>query len=135
MPYHGEWLIPQRVISVKMWGVVTMGDLDRHNELCLTLIDEVQRETPGRKLHMLLDVIEVDTLPPLYLMPAKALPVLRFRKLFGLMCVLSQNDTLKNIMNLTAHVMHFQVRVFSEKQAALQTIETLLIKDSYPLTK
>lgn len=134
MPYHGEWLIPLRVMEARLWGVVTLDDLDHHTEVCVRLLTEAQTHAPGRTQYLLLDAGEAEYLPPMYLGVMRALPVLRFKNR-GPMLFVTHNPTFKSIMNLTAHVMHFQMRTFTERQEALQHLDALLVHDDIKTVK
>lgn len=128
MSYEGGWYIPCRVAEVRFWGPVTNEDLDIHTELCVKLLTEAQTHAPERRIHLLLDATEVTSLPPLYLMLPRALPVLRFKNR-DMMFVITQKSTFRSIMEITAHVLNFSVSTFDSRPEAIQALEALMLKD------
>lgn len=128
MPHHGEWLIPLRVVQVRMWGVVTETELEGYSELGVQFLSEARAHDPKRLVYLLLDVTEVESFPLPYLMIPRALPVLRFRNR-GPVFFVTRNQSLKNILHLTAHIMRFSHRTFSTREEAIQAIKTTLGRD------
>lgn len=134
MSYEGGWLIPLRVVSVRVWGHITVGDLDQHTELCIRLSQEAELKAPGVKLNMIFDASEALSLPPLYLMVSRALPALRYKNR-NMMFFITQNHHYKSIINLTAHVMQFKIRIVADYQEALAGVEALLVEDTLPFVR
>jgi hypothetical protein len=128
MPYHADWYIPLRVAEARFWGKVDSGDLDRHSEACVRLLTEAQVHAPGRLIHLILDVSEVEVMPPTYLMMSRALPTLRFKNR-DTMFVIAPKSASRSILEITAHVMNFKIRTFSTRDEALRAVEAVLLKD------
>src|SRR5690606_2310646 len=100
MPYDGGWYIPCRVAEARFWGNIVSDDLDAHNALCIKVLTEAQEKAPGRLIHMLLDLSEVKTMPPLYLMISRAMPVIRFRNR-DTMFLVTRNNVFRSILEAT----------------------------------
>lgn len=134
MPYHGEWLVPLRVIGARAWGVMTMDDVDKHTALCVRLLTEAQAHASDNLVYYLFNVLEVESMPPIYLTVSRSLPLLQFKNR-GPMFYVTRSQTFRSLMNLTAHVMDFQLRVFNDQASALQAIEVTMLKDDMRLAK
>ncbi|MBI5929746.1 MAG: hypothetical protein HY862_10580 [Chloroflexi bacterium] len=134
MPYQGEWYIPCRVINARLWGKAAVEDFDKHTALCVELLSQAQIQAPSASVHMLLDVEEAESLPPLYLMFARAMPVLRFKNR-GVMFVITRNRTIKSIIELTAHVMNFSILMFNSRSEAMSALEATLLKEDLQTNK
>lgn len=134
MPYQGEWHIPCRVIYARLWGKAAIDDFDEHTALCVDLLSQAQVESPTTRVHMILDVEEAESLPPLYLMFGRAMPVLRFKNR-GVMFVVTRNRTIKSIIELTAHVMNFSIMMFNSRADALSALEATLLKEDLQANK
>lgn len=133
MPHHGEWLIPLRVVYVRMWGVVTASELNEYSNLGVKFLREAQAHHPQRLVYLLLDNSEVESLPLTYLMISQALPVLRFQNR-GPVFVVTANQMFKTMVRLTALVMHFPLHIFSDKGEALRAIEATMLKDDLKIS-
>jgi hypothetical protein len=128
MPYHGEWYIPHRVVNARFWGKAGVDDFDQHTAVCVELLSQAQGQVPGATVHMILDVEEAESLPPLYLMFGRAVPVLRFKNR-GIMFVVTRNRTIKSIIELTAHVMNFSIMMFNSRAEMFSALEATLLKE------
>lgn len=133
MSYHGEWLIPLRVIHVKVSGVVTPAELDIHTETIAKLLSEAQAHDPKRMIHLLMDAGEVESFPMFYLMVPTAMPVLRFQNR-GTMFFVTSSQKLKSIINLSAHIMRFSHRTFSTREEALEALEVAIARDDLKIS-
>ncbi|MBZ0305681.1 MAG: hypothetical protein K8I82_06400 [Anaerolineae bacterium] len=133
MPYQAEWLIPLRVIYAKTWGIVTVEDLDEHTETCLRFLTEAQTYAAGKKAYLLLDMLETEHLPPMYLMIRRAMPVLQLKNR-GPMFLITKQSAITSMLNLTAYIMHFQMRTFGDKVSATQAVEALMLQDDLKST-
>ena len=128
MPYHADWYIPLRVAEAHFWGKVDAHDMDEHTERCVELLTEAQIHVPDRLIHLIIDASEVEVMPPTYLMIARAMPVLRFKNR-DMMFLITPKSTTRSILELTAHVMNFRMRVFSTRDEAIEALEAYMLKD------
>jgi hypothetical protein len=131
MPYHGDWYIVHKVIEARFWGQVTVEETDIHNDVCVQLLTEAQALDPDNTIYLLFDAGEVDSFPPLYLRFAQGLRVLRFQNR-GTMFLVVRNSAIRSIFEVTAHISrhHLPLRVFQERQEAIDAIETVLEKNA-----
>jgi hypothetical protein len=128
MPFSGDWYIPYSVIEVRFWGKVDVHDLDQFFELCVKLLTEAQIHAPDRRLHLVVDGMDIETMPPTYLMIARTMPMLRFKNR-DRMFLITQKSTTRSILELTAHVMNFPMSIFNTRDEALQAVEALIVKN------
>ena len=131
MPYHGDWHIVHKVIEARFWGRVTVEETDVHNDVCVRLLTEAQARDPNNTIYLLFDAGAAETFPPMYLRFAQGLRVLRFQNR-GTMFLVVRNSAIRSVFEGTAHISrhHLPLRVFQERQAALDAIEACIAKDS-----
>ena len=128
MPFFGGWYIPYTAIEVRIWGKVDVHDLDQFFELSMNLLAEAQIQVPGKRLHLIADGLQIETMPPTYLMISRTMPMLRFKNRDS-MFLITQKSTTRSILELTAHVMNFPIHVFNTRDEALRAVEALILKN------
>jgi hypothetical protein len=128
MPFHGEWYIPYRVLELRLWGNITTEEIREITRLFVKSLTEVEAHNPRNKSYLLFDTLEVTRMPPLYLMMAEALPVLRFKNR-ELMVHVSRNKAIRAIMDINAHVTRLPMVSAETREEALRILEAALIKE------
>src|SRR5688572_22266447 len=128
MPFSGDWYIPNAAIEVRFWGNIDVNDLDQFFSMSMNLLAEAQTEAPGKRLHLIVDGLEIDSMPPAYLMITRTMPMLRFKNR-DTMFLITQKSTIRSILELTSHVMNFPLRIFDTRAEALQVVEALVLKN------
>lgn len=126
MPYQAEWHIPNRLVYARGWGRMTVQDMELHTAMCMKFLTEAEQNVPGGRVTMIFDALEVESIPPLYLMLPSALPVLRMQNRTESMIFVSINKGMRTILQLTGHVMNFKVRFAASSQEAIEIAESIL---------
>jgi len=131
MPYQASWHIVHQVIEARFWGRVSVEDTDVHNDACVQLLTEAQNMAPKSTVHLLLDALEAESIPPLYLRFAQGMRVLKFKNR-GTLFLITRSSSIKSIIEVTAYVSreHFPLRVFAEREEALQALDGYLARDA-----
>lgn len=130
MAYHAEWHIPNRLVYAKGWGRMTKQDMELHTAMCIKFLSEAEQNLPGGRVTMIFDALEVESIPPLYLMLPSALPVLRMQNRTEAMIFVSMNKGMRTILQMTGHVMNFKVRFAASQQEALEIAEGILHQEN-----
>jgi hypothetical protein len=128
MPLNVDWYLPYRVIDVRLSGEVTQAEMSRMASHLVRMLTEVQSHAPGRKAYLLVDTLEAISMPPLYLMLKDALPVLRFKNR-GPLFQVTQNQVIRSMMQLNAHITQHQLLSFETRVEALRVLDAALIKE------
>jgi hypothetical protein len=128
MPFHGEWYIPYKVLDVRLWGDVTRDEIRPLVILFVKSLTETQTHMPGKKSYLIFDTLEVNSMPPIYLMMAEALPVLRFKNR-ELMIHITRNQAIRAIMDINAHVTRLPMVSVETRAEALRLLETAMTKE------
>lgn len=122
MPIETGWLIPYRVIDARVWGTITMDDLNPFVEAAVTLLTEAQTHSPETMVYLLYDTSKTDYLPPIYMMLKTSLPLLRFKNRGDVFHV-GNNAAIRSIMELTSHVTKFKLHSFVNRDEAIRAVE------------
>lgn len=128
MPLKIEWLIPYRIIDERLSGKLSPDEFTQVSQTVVAMLAEADREMPGKLVYLLLDASEVESMPPPYLMLRQALPVLRLKNR-GLMVHVTRKALVRNMIELTAHVMRFRMQAFSDRDQAIEALMTAMIDD------
>jgi len=131
MPYHCDWYLPYRVADARMWGTVSLQEMEDYTNTCVRLLTEAQKHNPGGVVHILLDTREAVSIPPLYLMISQGIRVMKFGNL-GTMFLIAENGSTRSVIEVTSRVMRerFPLRIFKERQEALDALVTYLARDA-----
>jgi hypothetical protein len=130
MPFVIDWYIPYRVIDVRLWGEVSGDEIRQLATHFVDMLTQVQIHMPDKKPYLLYDTLEALSMPPLYLMLKEAAPVLRFKNR-GPMFHITQNQAIRSIAEITAHVTQFQLLLFETRAEALRALQVALAKDDF----
>jgi hypothetical protein len=128
MPFIIAWHIPLRVVSVTASGVISHDDLDAYTTAAAQMLAEAQAAAPGRKVYNVFDGTQIESLPLVYQMFARALPVVRMPNL-GPLYYVTENRAHRHIIELTAHILSISLRTFNNREAALHAAEAALAAD------
>lgn len=130
MPYHIDWYLPHQVSDARIWGHLSLEELELYTDTCVRMLAEAQAQAPGNRVHIIIDMLDAESIPPLYLMASQGVRVLKFKNR-GTMFLLVQNTAVRSVMEITSHVMgvHFPMRIFKERQAALDALAAYLAKE------
>jgi hypothetical protein len=131
MPLNVDWYLPYRVIDVRLSGEVTQAEMSRMASEFVRMLTEVQLHAPSSKPYLLCDTLEAVSVPPLYLMLKDALPVLRFKNR-GPMFHVTNNRSMRSMIQLTAHITQFQLFSFETRAEALRVLDAALLKEQLP---
>jgi hypothetical protein len=131
MPVVVDWYVPYRVIDVRLSGEISHAEMRELASRFVHMLTEVQLHTPGKKPYLLYDTLEATSIPPLYLMLKDALPVLRFKNR-GPMFHVTNNRSMRSMIQLTAHITQFQLFSFETRAEALRVLEGVLLKEQLP---
>ena len=113
-----------------MWGIVTLDEMETYTDICVQMLIEAQAHNPHGFLHIIIDMRQAESIPPLYLMISQGVRVLKFRNR-GTMFLIATHGSIRAVMELTARVTreHFPLRIFSERQEALDALTLYLARD------
>ncbi|MDX2075911.1 MAG: hypothetical protein SFZ02_05735 [bacterium] len=128
MPLHVEWYIPYRVTDARVWGVFTVEEVQQMSDIFVKYLTEASIHAPNTTPHIIFDSTENISMPPIYRMMTQALPVLRFKNR-GIMFHITKNNTMRSLMELTAHVTKFKLRTFATREEAIRALEAVLIAE------
>jgi hypothetical protein len=131
MPYQAEWYLLHQVIDARIWGLMTLDDLDLYLATVVSLLTDAQAHAPENIVHLLLDTLEAESIPPLYLLVKRGVNVMEFKNR-GTLFLIARNTAIRSVIEVTAHISrdHFPLRVFKERQAALDALASYLAKDA-----
>jgi hypothetical protein len=129
MPLQIQWYIPYKVIDERIWGKVTIEEMQEHTDTLLDMLTKAQNFASGQQLYHLFDDTEVESMPPAYLMITQALPVLKFQNR-GPMFHITHKRPISNIIEIAAHVMGFQRRTFQTREQAIAALEAVILKEN-----
>lgn len=131
MPYQAQWYLPYKVIEARVWGRMTLEDWEQHRQSSARMLTEAQIHAPGSTVYLLMDTLDAESMPPIYLTIPKGQRVLKFKNR-GTLFLIVQNDAIRSIMEVTAHITSepFLLRIFKERQAALDALTATLAKDA-----
>jgi hypothetical protein len=122
------WYLPYRVIDARLYEEVTPAEVRELASHFVEMLTQNQLQTPHKKLYLLCDTVDAISVPPLYLMLKDALPVMRFKNRGPLFHV-TQNRSIRSIMQLTAHITHIPVFSFETRDEAVRVLAATLIKE------
>lgn len=128
MPFHIDWHIQHRVIYAHATGHMKDEDFDYYSATVAQLLTEAQTHAPHVKQYIVLDTLEALNYPPTYLMIKRALPILRFKNR-GPMFLVTQSRLIRGLVELTAHVSNFPLRVFNDRDEAIRAVEVAVQQD------
>jgi hypothetical protein len=134
MPLQVDWYIPYRVIDARVWGVFTVEEVQQMSDVFVQYLTETQTHAPNITPHILFDSTENISMPPIYRMMAQALPVLRFKNR-GTMFHITRNNTMRSLLELTAHVTQFKLRTFATREETIRALETVLLEEGFNINK
>ncbi|MDX2139260.1 MAG: hypothetical protein SF123_14335 [Chloroflexota bacterium] len=125
MPLSVDWYIPYRVAEARLWGVLSVEEMQHYADECVRVLTESETHAPGKRTYMIMDALELESIPPVYLMLKQALPVLRFKSRDA-MFLITRNQAIRNILELTAHVTKFKLHTFATREEALRAVDDAL---------
>lgn len=128
MPLKIEWMIPHRMIDERLIGRLTTDEFEQLTKTVVSMLAEAEREAPGRLVYLLLDATEVESMPPPYVMLKQAMPVLRFHNR-GLMAHVTRSSLIRQMIELTAHVMRFRMQAFTSREQAIAALYAAMHAD------
>jgi|GEM_PF-3451174 hypothetical protein len=125
MPVAVDWYVPYRVGYSRLSGNVTSDDMQEYADHCVRILTEAETHAPGKRTYMIFDALELESMPPAYLMLKQALPILRFKSRDA-MFLITRNQSIRNIVELTAHVTKFKIYTFATLEEALRAVDETL---------
>jgi hypothetical protein len=129
MPYSVDWYLVHVVADARLWGHITFEDLEAYTDRCVELLTEAQTHAPHIQLQILLDASDAESIPPIYRMFSQGMRTLRFRNR-DTMFLITRNRQVRSVIEITSHLAgdHFRLRVFAERQEALEALTQHLEK-------
>lgn len=134
MALEFKWYIPYRVIDARLTGHLTAEGAQEVVDNFVRMLTEAQSIAPGKLCYLLFDTREAKSVPPIYLMMKQSLPVLRFKNR-GHMFHITNNQTIRSIFDLTAHVSQFPIMALATREEALKALEAIMLNENLRPTK
>lgn len=128
MPVTAQWVIPYRIIEERLYGKLNTDDLIQHTNMMVAMLTDAQQQSPGKLVYLMMDMTDVDSLPPAYTMMKQAMPVLKLKNR-GLMVLVTNSAIFRNVLELTAHVMRFSVQTCATREEGLHILHTRMEED------
>lgn len=128
MPIQVEWMIPYRIIDERLSGRLGTEDLMQHSRFLVQMLSEALAVAPNRQVHLLLDMSDAQNVPPVYTMMKEAAPVLKMSNR-GHLVLITRNAVIRNIVELTAHVMRFSMQACSSREEGEQILRIRVEED------
>ncbi|MBZ0280409.1 MAG: hypothetical protein K8L97_06685 [Anaerolineae bacterium] len=128
MPVVIEWYRPYQVIDARLRGLVTMEDIQQQADVFVSMLSEGEVHASGKRLYLLYDTSEAESMPPVYMMLKIALPILRFKNR-GPMFHITRSSTIRSIIELTAHITRFPLQTFATREETIRALEAKILED------
>ncbi len=123
-----EWHLPYCILKSRISGRCTDEDTITFTSDAVKFLTEAQTKAPDQTVYNVLDTLEAESFPPIYLMLPRALPTMRFKNR-GPLYLVTSKQSIRHIFELTAHIMAFPIRAFSTWDEAIEAAEMAATKD------
>ena len=134
MALETAWYIPYRVIEARLTGHLTAAGAQEIVDSLVCMLTEAQTIAPGKLCYFIFDTREAKSVPPIYLMMKQSLPVLRFKNR-GHMFHITNNQTIRSIFDLAAHISQFPIMALATREEALKALEAIMLSENLRPTK
>lgn len=114
MSYEVNWLVPDRIIEARYWGVLTVDEIRQSNTAMDALINQVATDKP---VHIIADLSLVETFPVTVSAITGSRP--KPPEAVEWIVLVHESRLLKFISGMVGQLMHLNNKVVATKQEAL----------------
>lgn len=135
MPFSVGWYLVHQVSEARLWGHVTLDEMEAYTDRCVDVLTEAQINAPDTRIHMLVDALDAESLPPIYRMFNQGMRTLRFKNRDTMFLVTRNGGQVRSVIELASRLAgeHFALKVFSDREQAIAALTAAMAKKDRPL--
>ena len=132
MPYSADWYLVHQVVDARLSGQVTFEDMEGYTDRCVELLVEAAAHAPQNRLQIIVDATDAVSIPPIYRMFSQGIRTLKFKNR-DTMFLITRNSQVRSVIEIASHLAgdHFKLKVFSERQQALEALAAHMEKTAH----
>lgn len=130
MQYEIDWFIRYRVIQENIRGNPTTREIQQHFEACERLLSEAAEAAPDNMVHLLIDALEAESVPPIYKMIQPGAKLLGYKNR-GRALLMTRNPKVSAVYEITSRLggERYVLHIFREREAALEFLDGLMTQE------